>query len=73
METAMLHFEQDLEYYESVQSDILKTIAKEQQLEQEAREAKEKKEMEAYDARLQAEKADLDAVRAKRLRALNAL
>ena len=72
METAMLHFEQDLEYYESVQSDILKTIAREQQLEQEAKETKVKKETEAYEAQLQAEKADPEAVRAKRLRALNA-
>jgi len=46
MESAMLNFEQDLEYY-SVQVDILKTIAKDQQIQQEAREAKERKEMEA--------------------------
>lgn len=72
METAMLNFEQDLEYCESVQADILKTIAKEQKLEQEAKEAKERKEMEAYEAKLQAEKTDPAAVRAKRLRALNA-
>ena len=68
----MLHFEQDLEYCESVHADILKTIAKEQKLDQEAREAKERKDMEEYDARLQAERADPAALRAKRLRALNA-
>ena len=69
MDSELIRFEQDLAYNESEEIDRLKEMTKKEQKQKEAKAAKEKKEEDDYDAALQAEKKNLDAIREKRLRA----
>jgi hypothetical protein len=68
MDTHDLRYEQDMAYNESEEIDRMKAISK---AEQEAKEKKEAETAVAYDAALQAEKGNIEAVRLKRLKALH--
>ena len=63
-----LREEQDLAYLETAQLDFIKAMSKKEQDEKEDKEQLEKFE---YEEALRSEKANLDAVRAKRLKALS--
>ena len=68
--TSYLHYQQDMAFQESELADALKAISKIEQETKAKEEAKEKAELEAYEAALQAEKTNLESVRAKRLKSL---
>jgi hypothetical protein len=70
MENEFLRYEQDMAYEESVQIDLLKEISKQEALE---KSLKEKREAETFEAELNAEKANKEYVRAKRLQAFGGL
>ena len=73
MERAFLQYEQDLAYEESVQIDMIKAISKQEQIEKLETQKQEKQAAVEYEAGLQAERANKEIIRAKRLKALASL
>ena len=65
--STILRYEQDFAYIESEMIDRMKAISKQ---EEETKQKLEREAQTAYDNALKAEKADIQAVRAKRLLAL---
>jgi hypothetical protein len=73
MENVILQYEQELAYEESVQIDMLKAISKQEQIAKLEIEIQEQQAAAEYEARLQAEKANKELIRAKRLKALSSV